>query len=207
MCTNINPWSYHMARRQPDLVKNLHRFDIVFPDGFLITFALRLLYNVKACRVSFDATSLYHPILAMLNEDERAVFIIGGRPGVAETAVEHMRRHYPKIRFVGSLHGYGCVTNSVDQIIQSGADFVLCGMGCGCQETFLCALEDSEFHVAAFTCGGFLDQLNENPEGYYPLWIDRMELRSLYRLRKEPARLWKRYCVEYWPFFFLLMKE
>src|SRR5512132_1600646 len=122
MCTNINPWSYHLARRRPDLVQNLQRFDIIFPDGFLITFALQLLYNVKACRISFDATSLYHPILSMLDENERAVFIISGKPGVAQTAVEHMRRHYPKIRFVGSLHGYGRVTNSVDQIIQSGAD-------------------------------------------------------------------------------------
>jgi N-acetylglucosaminyldiphosphoundecaprenol N-acetyl-beta-D-mannosaminyltransferase len=207
LCTNINPWSYHLAHQHPDLVQNLQRFEIIFPDGFLITFALQLLYNVKACRISFDATSLYHPILSMLDENERAVFIIGGKPGVAQTAVEHMRQHYPNIRFVGSLHGYGCVTNSVEQIIQSGADFVLCGMGCGYQERFLCALEDSEFHGAAFTCGGFLDQLNESPDGYYPMWVDRLELRSLYRLRKEPARLWRRYCVEYWPFFILLMKE
>src|SRR5512132_4094237 len=66
-------------------MQNLQRFDIIFPEGFLITFALQLLYNVKACRISFDATSLYHPILSMLDENERAVFIIGGKPGVAQT--------------------------------------------------------------------------------------------------------------------------
>jgi N-acetylglucosaminyldiphosphoundecaprenol N-acetyl-beta-D-mannosaminyltransferase len=207
MCTDINPWSYYLAHHRPDLVENLHRCDIVFSDGFLITFALRLLYKVDACRIGFDATSLYHPILSMLNQDERAVFIIGGKPGVVSIAVQHMRRHYPKIRFVGSLDGYGGVASSVNRIIQSGADFVLCGMGCGHQENFLRALADSEFHGAAFTCGGFLDQLNERPDGYYPGWINQFELRSLYHLRKEPARLWKRYCVEYWTFFFLLLRE
>ena len=42
-----------------------------------------------------------------------------------------------------------------------------------------------------FTCGGFIHQTANNEIEYYPLWIDRMNLRFVYRMYKETYR--KRY--------------
>ena len=36
-----------------------------------------------------------------------------------------------------------------------------------------------------FTCGGFIHQTANNEIEYYPLWIDRMNLRFVYRMYKE----------------------
>ena len=55
------------------------------------------------------------------------------------------------------------------------------------------------FSGLGFTCGGFLDQLAES-QHYYPAWIDKADLRWLYRLCKEPRRLLRRYTLDYAPF-------
>jgi N-acetylglucosaminyldiphosphoundecaprenol N-acetyl-beta-D-mannosaminyltransferase len=52
-----------------------------------------------------------------------------------------------------------------------------------------------------FTCGGFLDQIIKY-KGAYPEWIDHYNLRFLYRLIKEPKRLWRRYLIEYQVFLY-----
>jgi len=43
----------------------------------------------------------------------------------------------------------------------------------------------------------FLDQIIGTDGDYFPAWSDRFHLRWLYRLYKEPRRLWKRYFLDY----------
>jgi N-acetylglucosaminyldiphosphoundecaprenol N-acetyl-beta-D-mannosaminyltransferase len=69
-------------------------------------------------------------------------------------------------------------------------------MGAPLQERFLLQLADDGWHGIGFTCGGFLDQLIDG-KNYYPAWADRLNIRFLYRLAKEPRRLWRRYLVDY----------
>jgi N-acetylglucosaminyldiphosphoundecaprenol N-acetyl-beta-D-mannosaminyltransferase len=72
-------------------------------------------------------------------------------------------------------------------------------MGIPLQEEFILALRNAGFQGVSLTCGGFLDQLVRG-ERYYPEWIERFELRWLYRLASEPHRLARRYLVEYQTF-------
>jgi N-acetylglucosaminyldiphosphoundecaprenol N-acetyl-beta-D-mannosaminyltransferase len=41
---------------------------------------------------------------------------------------------------------------------------------------------------------------------YYPAWIDKWNLRFLYRIYMEPGRLWKRYLIDYQSFLFAAAK-
>ena len=79
-------------------------------------------------------------------------------------------------------------------------------MGAPRQERFLLNLRESGWRGAGFTCGGFFDQVSGNGD-YYPAWIDRLNLRFLYRLVREPRRLWRRYLVDYQVFLRLYMKQ
>jgi N-acetylglucosaminyldiphosphoundecaprenol N-acetyl-beta-D-mannosaminyltransferase len=195
----INPRSYYLAKHDPAYSAALANLDLVLPDGIGIVWALRYLAGVRAARVSFDATSLYHPVFRHLQGVRCPVFIIGGRPGIAEKAAECMQTVYPKLNLVGVMHGYLSRANSVRAIKASGARFVLCGMGAPNQEAMLMALKHGGFCGSAFSCGGFLDQLVEKKE-YYPRWVDRLEVRCLYRLVREPRRLCRRYLYEYQTF-------
>ena len=64
-------------------------------------------------------------------------------------------------------------------------DFLIVGMGVLMQERFLLKVRDSGYQGIGFTCGGFIHQTAKDEIDYYPGWVDRMNLRFLYRMYKE----------------------
>ena len=70
-------------------------------------------------------------------------------------------------------------------ITQVNPDFLIVGMGALMQERFLLKVRNAGFQGIGFTCGGFIHQTANNEIEYYPLWIDRMNLRFVYRMYKE----------------------
>ncbi len=55
--------------------------------------------------------------------------------------------------------------------------------------SYLIALENKslfeQFQGIGFTCGGFVHQTAMNRMHYYPNWVDKMNLRFVYRMYKE----------------------
>jgi N-acetylglucosaminyldiphosphoundecaprenol N-acetyl-beta-D-mannosaminyltransferase len=78
-------------------------------------------------------------------------------------------------------------------------------MGGIAQEDFLISLADQGWKGCGFTCGGYLDQLDDGLR-YYPGWVDRLNIRFAYRLFREPQRLWRRYLIDYREFCILYLK-
>ena len=59
----------------------------------------------------------------------------------------------------------------------------------------------------AIGCGTFIEHyITDCRLSEYPAWIDRFKLMPLYRILKEPQRLWQRYAVQYRYFVFWLLK-
>ena len=59
-------------------------------------------------------------------------------------------------------------------------------MGAVMQEKFLLKVKRLGYTGIGFTCGGFIHQTARGEAGYYPAWVDRMNIRFLYRMWKEP---------------------
>jgi N-acetylglucosaminyldiphosphoundecaprenol N-acetyl-beta-D-mannosaminyltransferase len=55
------------------------------------------------------------------------------------------------------------------------------------------------------TGGGYLDHLAEAVD-WYPKWIRRLRLNWLYRLWREPRRLWRRYTIELLEFAWIVVR-
>jgi len=199
LVTFVNPQAWTLARRDTGFAPLLTRFDLVLPDGIGVARTAAWLKRRPVARLSFDASSLYHPVFRTLEARRGSLFIIGAAPGVAEQAAARMQEAYPGIRLEGCLDGYAELKAARARILEADPDLVLCGMGAPRQERFLAGLKAAGFRGVAFTCGGFLDQLAQ-AETYYPAWIDRLELRWLYRIWMEPGRLWRRYAIDYLPF-------
>jgi N-acetylglucosaminyldiphosphoundecaprenol N-acetyl-beta-D-mannosaminyltransferase len=196
----VNPYSFYLSFNDDGSYRELlNKCDYILPDGIGVVVALGFLTRARVARLSFDTSSLYRPIFEILNQEQAAIFVVGGRPGLAEVAVERMRRAYSEVRFVGVCNGYRPLAELVDTVRRSNADFLLCGMGAPYQEELALGLKEAGFEGTIMTCGGFLDQLVER-EDYYPDWMDRWDLRWVYRLYREPKRLWKRYTVYYGQF-------
>jgi N-acetylglucosaminyldiphosphoundecaprenol N-acetyl-beta-D-mannosaminyltransferase len=196
LATFVNPSSVTLASRNNDYRLSLSRFDLVAPDGFGMCLAIRWLHGFRTQRISFDNTSLAPVVFDFAIRRGLSVALVGAKPGVAEQAAKRIREHFPDLRIVAALDGYGDFDEKIRRINGLSADIVICGMGGSMQENFLLRLSDSQWSGYGFTCGGFLDQLLDGYI-YYPLWVNSMGLRWAYRLLKEPRRLWRRYLIEY----------
>lgn len=195
----VNPSAWQTARQRADYAGLLRACELVLPDGIGVVRALAWLHGVRAARLSFDASSLYLPVFVVLDRQARRLLVVGGAPGVAGRALARMQAEFPNIACAPPLDGYRPVRELVAAILVADPDLVLCGMGAPHQERLLAALRAAGWRGVGVTCGGFLDQLALKAR-YYPAWIDRLELRWLYRLSREPRRLLRRYAVDYLPF-------
>ena len=197
----INPHAFHLRLQDQAYANALWHFDVVLPDGIGVSIASEWINQVKVQRQSFDETSLFHPVFNQINLMNKSVCFIGSEPGVANRVERKMSKTYQDINYLGSLDGYHSFDEIVDWVMKLSPDVVIVGMGAPLQEGLLLRLKQEGFKGVGFTCGGFFNQyLLEN--GYYPAWVDKLELRWLYRLTKEPGRLWRRYLIEYQTFIF-----
>lgn len=199
LVTFVNPGAAYLAQRDKTYAALLTEFDLVLPDGIGIIYAARLLLGGGGVRISFDTSSLALPVFQVAAAEGSKVFFVGGRPGVAVGAAEKLKAETPQLQIAGVSDGFRPTDQITDDIIASGATMVIASMGLNYQERLLVELKRRGWTGVGFTCGGYFDQLQGGLR-YYPQLIDRMNMRWAYRLYKEPRRLWRRYCIDYFHF-------
>ena len=185
--TFLNPVSYLSALDNKDLFA---KFDGIFADGSILVSAIKLLYGKNVTRRSFDMTSMAPVLLDFANRNGKSVYIVASRQEQVEQAVEIFKERYPNLIFAGYRNGYFTSENEMDEeakhIVKLNPDFLIVGMGILMQEKFLLKVKDMRFQGVGFTCGGFIHQTAKNEIDYYPAWADRLNLRFIYRMYKEP---------------------
>lgn len=193
--TYLNPVSYLTALDCKDLFSQM---DGIFADGGLLVKAIKLVYGKKVTRRSFDMTSMAPELFAYAAEHGKTVYIVASKQEQVEKAVEIFRERYPKVKFAGYRNGYFANEEEMNQearhITELNPDFLIVGMGALMQEKFLLKVKRAGYQGIGFTCGGFIHQTSKNEIDYYPAWVDKTNLRFVYRMWKEPHTR-KRYLV------------
>ncbi len=193
--TYLNPVSYLIALDNKTLFE---QFDGIFVDGGLLAKAIRGLYSKRVTRRCFDMTSMAPELFTYAEEFGKTIYIIASKQEQLEKAAEIFNKRYPKINFVGFRNGYFVSEEEMDaeasHIAEVDPDFLIVGMGTPMQETFLLKVKEKGFHGIGFTCGGFIHQTAKSEKDYYPAWVDKTNLRFLYRIWKEPHTR-KRYII------------
>lgn len=204
---SVNPLGCAISRKHPQYIEHLAQFDWVICDGIGMVIAARRIHGLPINRLTFDRTSLAEPVLQWAVRHRMQVVLVGAKPGVAQRAGELMVELTPGLEVANAFSGYGeDPARAREFLMDHPGCLVVCGMGSPRQEAFLVDLKHSGWSGIGFTCGGFLDQIVENVD-YFPRWIDRMHLRFLYRMFKEPRRLWRRYLIDYQVFLGRFVKE
>ena len=183
----LNPVSYLDALNHKDLFCKL---DGLFADGSLLVAAIKMLYGKQVTRKSFDMTSVAPQLFEYAQQNQKSIYIVASKQEQVEKAVEIYKERYPNINIVGYRNGYFTNEEEKDEeakhIVGLNPDFLIVGMGAIAQESFLLKVKEAGLKGIGFTCGGFIHQTASNMIDYYPAWIDRMNLRFLYRMYKEP---------------------
>jgi N-acetylglucosaminyldiphosphoundecaprenol N-acetyl-beta-D-mannosaminyltransferase len=199
LVTFANPLAIRIAASDSGYESDLRQMDLVFCDGIALALAARWIGAYAIKRVSFDSTSLAPRVFDYVRTRRLTLAFVGGRPGVAEVAAERIRANYPGIAIIAALDGYRPQAELIARLRQLDPQVVVCGMGAPRQEAFLAALARSGWRGVGCTCGGYFDHLGQRFH-FYPALVDRLNLRWLYRLGREPHRIGYRCVVEYGPF-------
>lgn len=185
--TFLNPVSYLTALDNKELFGQM---DGIFADGGLLVKAIKMLYAKVVTRRSFDMTSMAPELFAYVAKHGKAIYIVASKREQVEKAVEIFHERYPKVKFAGYRNGYFVNEDEMEQeakhITELNPDFLIVGMGALMQEKFLLKVKRAGYQGIGFTCGGFIHQTSKNEIDYYPAWVDKTNLRFIYRMWKEP---------------------
>jgi N-acetylglucosaminyldiphosphoundecaprenol N-acetyl-beta-D-mannosaminyltransferase len=166
------------------------------PDGMPIVWCLK-----RAGAV--DVTRVYGPDLMLalskpLAKSRRSVFLYGTTPRTLELLSAQLTSEFPGLRIAGSYAPpFRPLTpaedaNVVRLINESGADVVWVGLGAVKQEYWMATHRDVLDASALIGVGAAFD-FHAGVVKQAPLWMQRHGLEWVYRLCREPRRLWRRY--------------
>lgn len=185
--TFLNPVSYLEAMRHKDMFM---QFDGIYADGSILVKAIRILYGRKVTRKSFDTTSIAADVFDYATKEGKSIYIVSSEQNSVEKAVNHIKERFNGIQVIGYRNGFFKNEEEKDleirKIISLNPDYLIVGMGVIKQEEFLLRAKEAGYQGIGFTCGGFISQIAQNNIDYYPAWVDRMNVRFLYRMYKEP---------------------
>lgn len=164
----------------------LNAADLVLPDGAGVVLGSKILktpLKEKVAGVDFADRLLGH-----LAETGGSVYLLGGKPGIAELAGQKMREKYPDLTICGMADGYFRDEGPVVEAIQQAApDVLFVCLGAPKQERFM-ARHQKELPVGLMAgLGGSLDSFAGTVKRA-PKWMIRLNLEWFYRLLKEPWR-------------------
>ncbi|HEX3141619.1 MAG TPA: WecB/TagA/CpsF family glycosyltransferase [Rhizobacter sp.] len=128
------------------------------------------------------------------------VFLFGARPEVVEEASHAIEARFGQ-EVVGVCSGYGVDDAAVCANIHAARpDVVLVALGNPLQERWI--LDHAKDLPPALYVGvGALFDFLAQRSVRAPVWVRRLRLEWLFRLAREPGRLWKRYTIDAVRFF------
>lgn len=173
-------------------------------DGIFATFLLKLfkIFPNYAKRQSFDFTSLAYSVFDYLQRNDYTLCISGGRESEINSFLGHLFNMFPNLTIKLKIDGYVSEDLIVQEIIESDCDFYLLSLGSGKQERVTEYLLQRGFRKPIMVCGAFVLQTARTKNGiYYPRFIQKFNLRFIWRFIKEPHVI-KR-VIKYYPGFII----
>jgi exopolysaccharide biosynthesis WecB/TagA/CpsF family protein len=192
---HANAHTLNSAVIDPAYAEVLASADLVLNDGKGTMLAARILRQ----RFLADLNGNFFAPLVLKEAARRKwpVFFLGARPGIAARAADELVRTIDGLHVVGVHDGYFSPANEDDVIAgirESGAGLLLVGMGNPQQEIWLNRSLDKSGARLGVGVGAFFD-FQAGVVERAPDWMNRAGLEWLYRLFKEPGRMWRRYIV------------
>jgi N-acetylglucosaminyldiphosphoundecaprenol N-acetyl-beta-D-mannosaminyltransferase len=205
-----NVHSVMSARKSPALAQALAAADVTTSDGMPLVWTLRATVTPGQTRVY--GPELMRRALVDAAGNNWAHYLYGSTPETLETLEQAARRMSPDIRIVGRHSPpFRPPTQQeeavvLDDIRLSGADVVWVGLGMPKQELWMHKVRGELPGVALIGVGAAFDLLSGRVKQAPPL-IQSLGLEWLYRLSREPRRLWRRYVYNNPAFVLLALRQ
>ena len=186
-CVTPNAEIVYEAMHDEAFCALLNDAALVLPDGAGTVLGAKLLgtpLKEKVAGIDFAAN-----LLGILEETGKRLYLLGGKPGIAEQAAENMKKKHPGLCICGTADGYfKDEAPVIEKINASKPDALFVCLGAPKQEIFMHAHRDDLNVPMMIGLGGSLDGFAGTVKRA-PDWMIRLQLEWLYRLIKEPKRI------------------
>ena len=211
LINTINAHSYNTALKDPAFAEALLRGDALIPDGASIVLAFKLLRHEKIERTAGWDLFLYE--MDKLNRKGGTCFFLGSSEDTLRKIKVKAVRLYPNIRVETYSPPYKPEFSDeenrqiIEAINKANPDLLWIGMTAPKQEKWVYThWKELDIHCHCGAIGAVFDFFAGTVERA-PKWWQEHSLEWLYRLIKEPRRMWKRYISGNMLFLINIVKE
>lgn len=214
LINTINAFSYNNAQKDALFSEALENGDVLVPDGAGIVKACRWINAKCQPKERIAGWDLFIFEMERLSQRGRGrVMFLGSSETVLSLIRERAARDYPCLEVVTYSPPYKSVftdkenRDMVRAINEASPDLLWIGMTAPKQEKWTYthwSQLDIHCHVGAI---GAVFDFYAGTTRRAPLWWQRHSLEWLYRLLKEPRRMWRRYIIGNVEFIYRVMKE
>lgn len=196
--------------RDPEFKKVYEKADLILTDGQPLVWFSRL-YRTKI-KEKISGSDLFPRLCEMAAQRNFTMFFLGAAEGVAAKAAKNLTRKYPGLQVVGTYsppRGFEQnpveLKKAIDIVHAKQPDILIVGLGAPKQEKFMYYNKEKLGVPVSLGLGASLDFEAGNVKRA-PKWMRNIGMEWLYRLAKEPKRMFKRYIIDDMLIFKLLIK-
>jgi N-acetylglucosaminyldiphosphoundecaprenol N-acetyl-beta-D-mannosaminyltransferase len=161
---------------------------LVTADGIAVVLAARILGVEITERLA--GIDLVEALCEQAGRLGHRVFLLGGRPGIADAAAAALRHRHPTLTIVGTQHGYFDAPDEdgIRAAIRAARpDVLLVALGMPRQEQWMRRWSLALGVPVSVGVGGSFDVLAGHARRA-PVWVQRLGLEWLFRAVAEPRR-------------------
>ena len=213
LINTINAHSYNTAQKDERFAEALQNGDYLIPDGASIVKACRWLKAESQPRERIAGWDFFVVEMERLNAKGGKCFFMGSSEQVLTLIKERAAKDYPNIMVETYSPPYKPdFTEEDNQAIVNAInaarpDLLWIGMTAPKQEKWTYQhWQELDIHCHVGTIGAVFD-FYAGTVKRAPLWVQNHSLEWLYRLIKEPKRMWRRYLIGNALFMWNIAKE
>ena len=182
-----NPEIVMACRERAETMQAVNGADLVLPDGIGVIYGARILGTPLKSKL--PGIDFITALMADMAKEGKSVFLLGAKPGVAETAAERLKVMHPGLIIAGTHDGYFKEDAPVVAAVNAAQpDLLLVCLGAPKQELWM-QRNQSALRIGLMAgLGGSLDVFAGNVKRA-PKAFQKLGLEWFYRLLKEPKRI------------------
>ena len=168
----------------------------------------------KSLKQAIPGSGFFPEYCEYHKNDDIKIFLLGAKDGVGEEAKRRINQRIGREIVVGSYSppfGFEKDEKECEHIVnilsKSSANVVLVGLGNPKQTKWIYKYKDRLPNIDLFLALGATIDFEAGNIKRAPKIVQKLALEWLYRLYKEPKRMYHRYLIEDMPFFWLLLKQ
>jgi len=197
-----------LIKEDPEFLKCLQKADVISADGQAVVWASKLLGNPLPSRV--PGPDLMEKMIQIAVENNFRIYLFGAEQPIVEMVANIYKKKYGDNLVAGFRNGFYKREESSEiatEINSSKADFLFVATPSPNKEYFNQEYRASMPNVRLLMgVGGTFDVISGKVKRA-PAWMQNNGLEWLYRLSKEPRRLWKRYLIGNSKFILIIIRE